>query len=214
MAVLIADKRLFYAPIPKAACTSIKTMFFEAEHGRSFEDHPSGKKEWWQIHNHYVTGLRDTFPEAEIRNFRRITVVRDPIKRFLSAYSNRVLHHKRANDDAVRSIRRLRKVTPDPDLSEFIDRLKTYQRIEDIHWHTRPMVDFLGADPSYFDAVYDVSQLGAFVQDVSNTLGRPVKLGRLQTGGPKIDADVLTAKQRETLETYYKADYRAFGAYL
>ena len=75
------------------------------------------------------------------------------------------------------------------------------------------MVDRLGSDAGYFHAIYDISQMDAFLEDVSNVVGRKVEAGRFQTGGPKLKRDDLTAKQVAKLERFYKDDYAAFGSY-
>ncbi|NQX93880.1 MAG: sulfotransferase family 2 domain-containing protein [Erythrobacter sp.] len=212
MGVFIDDAKLFYAPIPKVACTSIKHMFFELENDFTFQKFKASSK-GWHIHNFYPGSLREKYQEGRIKDYRRITMVREPVKRFLSAYSNRVIFHNRANEKAVAGLGRFRKVTPNPELDEFIDRFDRYMKIRDISWHCRPMVDFVGSDPGYFHAVYGIQQMDEFIEDVSNTVGKQVEVGRLQTGGPKISPDVLTAKQREKIENYYAADYKAYAQY-
>lgn len=212
MTVILKSHKLFYASVPKVACSSIKRMFFEIENGRAFEGafNSSDKR---SIHRLYPGLLRGHFPEDEIADFRRLTLVRDPVERFLSAYSNRVVHHQELSKEAVRKAGWLKRLKPHPDLAEFADRLEKYMVVPDIHNHCRPMVDRLGTDTGYFHAIYDISQMDAFLDDVSNVVGQKVEAGRFQTGGPKFKRDDLTAKQIAKLERFYKQDYQVFGSY-
>lgn len=212
MTVILDDHKLFYAAVPKVACSSIKRLFFEVENGFPYENfHTNGRG--WYIHQFYPTMPREKYPDARIAGYRRLTLVRDPIKRFLSAYSNRVVHHGNVSPEAVKAAGRFKRLKPHPDLGEFIDRLEAYMAIPVIKGHCMPMVEILGADPGYFHAVYDLSRIDAFLEDVSTVLGRPVEAGRYQTGGPKLKPDILTAKQKAKLEKFYKRDYDVFGSY-
>ncbi len=212
MTVILKDHKLFYASIPKVACTSLKTMFFEVENGVPFKPIKANGKTW-HIHEFYHGWLRVSYPEKRLEDLRRVTLVRDPIKRFLSAYGNRVVHHKDAGEVAVSKVRGFRKLTPNPDLDEFIDRFDRYLSIGSIKWHCRPMVDFIGDDKNYFHGLYGMHQMDAFLEDVSNAVGKKMEAGRFQTGGPKFSPDDLTAKQVAKLETFYSADYSAFSQY-
>ena len=137
--------------------------------------------------------------------------IRDRIKRFLSAYSNRVLHHDKVNEDAVKSVGVFRKLRPRPELDEFVDRFEKYFEISEIRHHCRPMTHWLGDEPGYFHQVYSINQIQDFVDDVSTVIGKTAEIGRHQTGGPKLKPDLLTAKQTEKLRKFYDVDYKAFG---
>jgi len=212
MTITLKDYKLFYAAVPKVACTSVKRMFFEFENEREFEPLIiNGRR--WGVHKYYPRMPRGQYPEKAIENYRRLTLVREPIKRFLSAYSNRVLHHNKVDEETVKSVSRFRSLTPRPELDEFVDRFEDYFRISEIHHHCRPMIHWLGTDASYFDAVYGIHQIGEFASDVSNVLGSDVEVGRHQTGGPKLDPGLLTAKQTAKLHKFYAADYEAFSSH-
>ncbi|KWV92967.1 sulfotransferase family 2 domain-containing protein [Erythrobacter sp. YT30] len=212
MTVVLKNKKLFYAAIPKVACTSIKRMLFEVENGFAFNPF-TANGEAWHVHRFYPSLLRTEFPEHQIADYRRLLMVRDPIKRFLSAYSNRVVFHEDISPKAIQKLGRFSRLTPSPDLGEFIDRFEKYLAIPIIKSHCRPMVDFAGADPAYYSAVYGIHQMDAFLEDVSTVVGDTVEAGRFQTGGPKLSPGELTAKQIAKLEKFYTADYEAFSRY-
>lgn len=212
MTVVLKEHKLFYAAIPKVACSSIKTMFYEIENGFAFKPFKTSGRSWY-IHDVYPRRLRQDFPTQKIADYRRLALVRDPIKRFLSAYGNRVVHHKEASQEAVDKLGGFSKLTPNPDLGEFVDRMERYMKISSLAWHCKPMTEFIGTDASYFHGLYSIQQMDGFLEDVSGVIGKQAQAPRLQTGGPKLSPSDLTAKQTAKLEKFYRADYQAFSRF-
>ena len=214
MTVILEKHRLAYVAVPKAACTSIKSMFFEIENGFTFNQFTSNGRKW-HIHRIYPSVPFGKLPHNTLGDHSRLSLVRDPVRRLLSCYSNRILHHRELSRAKAGKVLRQADLAPDPDIATFIGNLDAYRAaVRSIDHHARPMVDFLGTDPDYFTRVYRFEELGDFAEDVRRLTGTQVELGRKQTGGPKIDPDTLSAKQVAFLKEYYAADYAAFGAYL
>ena len=214
MCVIFDDHKFFYGSAPKVACTSIKHMFFEFENGLPFKPYTiNGKK--MHIHNAAYKGLlREKYPEARIADFHRVTLVRDPVKRFLSAYGNRVMFHKELSKKKSGAKLKALGLAPNPDLGLFIDRLEEYTKAHySIYHHTRPMSDFLGQDAAYFSKIYPMEELSQFVSDARDHLGAELSIGHRQTDGPKFSVADLTAGQISKIKSFYAADYAAFGAY-
>lgn len=212
MSVILDKYEFFYAAVPKVACTSLKNMFFVIENGRSLEPFTISSRPK-HIHNiGYPTALREKYPEKRIATYHRVALVRDPIKRFLSAYSNRVLHyHELSMDRAGPKLKKL-GLEPTPDLDLFVEKYAQYLEAHpSILHHTRPMTDFLGADTGYFAKLYALNNIDQFVKDVAERVEMDVKIGREQTGGPKFKPSDLSAAQIQKIKAYYKSDYRAFG---
>lgn len=214
MCVILDDHKLFYAPVPKIACTSIKYMFFEFENGFEFQPFKINGK---AMHIHkvgYKGTLREKFPVKRVEDYHRVCLVRDPIKRFLSAYSNRVIHHKELSRMKAGANLRELDLEPNPNLELFIEKFEDYCKAHNsIFHHTRPMVDFLGTDPSYYAKVYPMEEINQFATDMSERLGKEMNLGRRQTGGPKLKVEDLTSEQVEKLKAFYAEDYKVFGDY-
>ncbi len=205
---------LAYLPVPKNACTSIKWMFYEAEHGVKFSPYKSNNGKNVFIHDLYPTITFDKLEKESIADSERIAVVRDPVKRVFSAYGNRVVLHRELS--AGKQGKRLAKfgLLPDPDLSTFIDQIEEYcAAVPTINHHTRPQVDFLGSDPAYFSRIYRFSELDSLAEDVSRITGKRLDLPRLQRGGPKFSITDITGIQHEKLRGLYTADYEAFGSW-
>jgi hypothetical protein len=215
MAAILVRHGLFYGAVPKVACTSLKEMFFLLENGFAFRPYLANGA-WRHVHNAvYRTLRREHYPEARIAGMHRIAVVRDPVARVLSAYGNRVVHHRELSAAAAGEALGARGLEPDPPLDLFLDRFEDYRAAsEPIHYHTMPMVRFLGPDPGYFHRIYGMGALDRLVADVSERTGTALTLGRSQTEGPKFAPGDLTAAQIARLETFYRRDYRVFRDYL
>ena len=197
---------------PKVACTSLKHMFFEIENGFRFRRfHANGALQ--HIHNAAYPGYDfNALPHERIAGHVRLTVVRDPVRRFLSCYGNRVRHHRDLAPERIRPKFRDRGATPDPSLEEFADKLELYREASGlIRRHTLPLVDILGRDPSYYEGVYSIGALDAFRRRVVEITGCDVELQHRQTAGPKMAPDDLSTAARHRIEGFYAEDYAVYA---
>lgn len=192
-----------YQPIPKAACTSIKELLFRAVAGAAFS--PELAEGANHVHRYFDLRTRD----VSAAGFRFV-VVRDPIKRFLSAFGNRVLHHKELSRAYVEGL----GITPldlegfvfDPDLAGFVERFASYRRIPTIDHHFRPISEF-SAPLAAFDKVYPFEALGELVADLQKRTGVPMALPHSQRGGPKLQPQDLPPRVFDKLAELFAADY-------
>ncbi|MEO1292668.1 MAG: sulfotransferase family 2 domain-containing protein [Pseudomonadota bacterium] len=214
MGVHLYQHGLSYFSVPKCACTSLKAFFFEIENG--FEWRPfraNGKRK--TLHQFYSSKRFSKEVHPQMQSHWKAAVVRDPVARLLSAYSNRVLYHNELNHIALTDADRESGLTLRPRLSLFIRHLERYRELSKPLWHhTRPMVCFLGEDPGFFDAIYGMREIDAFRDAVKARIGQVPEVRRLQTGGKKIDRDVLKPAQVKKIEGAYAADYAVFSAHL
>lgn len=201
-------------PVPKTACSSFKYLFFEIENGFEFRGFKANG-EWKHIHNAaYPTRHYANWIKANRKLRHRITIVRDPIKRFISAYTNRVLFHRELSEEKAGSSLRKYRLPSDPDLPTFVDNLKKYIRASHmIATHVQPLVDYLGKDPSYYTRVFRFDQIGECADHIREITGTNVPLRHMQAGGPKADAEELTSGQLDKIRRFYRDDYRYFGDY-
>lgn len=214
MTAILDDFKLSYLSVPKVACTSIKTMMFEIENGFPYRNFTISGRAYW-IHHFYKSTLFAAQDVMAMRDHQRLAVVRDPIGRLLSCYSNRVVHHRELSKEKARKALKTADLPFNPDLSTFVAHLERYMAaVESINHHARPMVDYLGRDAGFYTRLYGMSEVQTFVDDVNRITGRTVALQRLQTGGPKITADALTAAEIARLKTFYARDYDTFGSKL
>lgn len=213
MAITVWRYGLCYFPAPKTANTTIKHALHEVKTGQSFQSEmmPDGSRK--HIHNVYKTPKFSSVNHEKVRNLLRFAVIRDPIERLLSAWSNRVVYHgelseKKTSAEVIRD----RELVLNPSLPEFIERLEDYRAIKgSIRVHTDPLVDFLGMDAAYYHLLFDIRGLPSLARFLGIMTGREVTLRRLQTGGPKVTRADLTHEQVRRLEAFYVEDYNMFG---
>jgi hypothetical protein len=214
-----------YQDSPKIASTSLFNWFHEILYGGNFEDINRDKAISRWVHGFFNTGESEYVTMVDNDNklldkaLYRFALTRDPVKRFLSMYSNRVVFHRELSGkwETGRKLSRA-GLSPDPRVNELVAHLEEYLALQpSIFHHTRPQVDFLGSDLSVYHRLADISEVGEVIEDIkdmwrSNGLAscadaaRPLR--RSQTGGPKLGLEVLTAESFEKLLDYYAEDYR------
>ena len=213
MGVHLDQYGISYFSVPKCACTSIKHFFFEIENGFEFKRFRVNG-EMRHIHNAVYGSLpfKEEVEKAGAQNWK-IAVVRDPISRFLSCYSNKVLKKAVLEKVTLSDADRKAGLSNAPDLSSYVRDFEGYSRVSKvIYRHTRPMTDYLGSDPSYFDKVYPIGRLDQLVEDVKKRVGDVPALRRRQGNSPKISADALSADETQKIRAIYARDYEVFGA--
>lgn len=214
MVVVIKRLKLAYFPTPKVACTSLKQFMHEVKTGNPFVpfDRPNGRRV--TVHFKYPAGPFDEIDHAAYADFHRFAVVRDPVKRLLSAYGNRVVHYKELSEEAQGPKLAETGLPANPDLGTFIDLLPRYcEHFGKIRHHTLPMTHFLGQDASYYTRLFRFSELAEMQAEINTIAGTDVSLQHLQRGGPKLRVEDLTAAQIDQIKDHYATDYAAFGAF-
>lgn len=194
-----------YRYIPKVACTSIKEKLYEVEYGRKFKREEVGK----HIHQYMNHEHLESIDECDFR----FIVVRDPVKRFLSAFSNRVSFYKELSKEYIQ------KNCPDllgeifvfnPDIKKFIKDFHKYIKVPTIYHHFGPISNFLDYnDLSYFTKVYGMEGLNELERDLSDFYGKEIQFEKTQTGGSKSKVDIgdLSRDELEFIIDFYKDDY-------
>lgn len=214
MSVTLPWCKIAYFSVPKVACTSIKSFFFELENNRPFEAFATNG-DWFHIHKFYPGKPFEKWDHAALDDWLKLAVVRDPVARFLSCYGNRVLNHKALDDLEISPEDACLGVVKRPDLDQYIAHFHRYRALaRQIRFHSEPMVQRLGHDPAYFDRLFDISELDQFVEAVRAQTGFAPDMGRHQTEGPKFKPGDLSAKQRQFIMDFYAEDYQVFGKYL
>lgn len=213
MTVFLWKHQTTYISVLKIACTSVKSMLFQVENGRPFEPFVANGRSF-HIHRLYPSVKFKHLPHDRIADHARFALVRDPIRRFLSAFSNCVLHHRELSAEKAGAELTARGLKPDPELAEFIDHLSDYAAaVPSIDHHCAPMVRFLGMDAGYYAHVFPIEKIAEFQAELSRRVGQDLVAPRLQTGGPKLDPDMLAPRHVRKLRKLYERDYEIFGAW-
>ena len=90
---------------------------------------------------------------------------------------------------------------------QFIENFELYRKVPTITHHCQPMADFV-PPLSSFDQVYTFEQLNQVCAEIGERTGRELTLPHSQSGGPKLNAQMLSEQSFERLLQIYDADYR------
>ncbi|PWK60116.1 sulfotransferase family 2 domain-containing protein [Roseicyclus mahoneyensis] len=180
-------QRMAFFFSPKSGGTSLRAFLFHAENGFPFRDYSvQGAR---VDANMLAANYRFTRVDHDaLDSYRRFALVRDPVKRFLSGYSNRVLHYRELSIEAAGRNLLQEGLPPDPDIATFIENYVGYLRCsKPLARHFLKQQKFIGADPAYYERIFKLERLGELVDFVNAQCGTDAKMPRLQTGGPKLD---------------------------
>lgn len=176
----VKNKIIQYCPTPKCGCTSTKVMICKGLGQTTACGDDVHVKHWTK-----------TFEavDADIK----FCIVRDPVSRFLSGYSNRVCHYKNV---------------PFVEFNDFVVNFheKYYKVNKVIHHHFRPQVDFIGHDPSYYNRVFFLDEMPSVCKFLSEIMGSPIKLEKLQVVGA--EKPIPTESQINFIKSFYEDDYK------
>lgn len=197
-----SDSQIAYYHAPKNGSRTMLGYLALTKEPGLYKEHP----EYFDpVHDEVYKPLRDRVEKSGrhhydphlvpiVDNSIRLVVKRDPVKRFLSGYTNRVLHHNRLGGMK-------------PDISEFIKRFDYfYGKYSDVETHFKSQVFFFGLDKSKFTHVFDTSEMHLVKELFEDTYKRPFPELQLQQGGNKQKPE-LTKEQEAWIQKRYEADY-------
>jgi len=199
--ILIRNGLIGYKDLPKVACTSIKKTLYGLENREVYRYEDTGR----DVHD-YFWEKKVEIDKCDIK----VIVIRDPVKRFLSAYSNRVGYHGECSRLYVEknSPHLVEKIKSfDPALNDFVQDLDIYREIKSIGWHVKPMFDHDVRDLSFFTHVFKIENISFFSDLLSKVYDEKVQFGREQTGGVKLALKDLSEDSLDYLLNFYKDDY-------
>jgi hypothetical protein len=199
--------RVLYFPVPKNAGTSLRACIFEVDNGYPYRNLLINGHEvqLWEL----LARPGPFEPTVAPPGVAKIAVIRDPWRRLISAYRNRVLHYREAALGAMERHKVRADLPETPPFRIFVENLAEYRKIPQIAHHTNPQVHFLGADPLFYDHLFDVAALDRLARFFSERAGRPVALPRLRADGPVLsEADTAGDDLRRLVAERYEGDYR------
>jgi len=178
----IKKRTICYNASPKVACTTMKATLLELS-GHKRTKNP----EWPHVPPYITSSFR-----RESADFK-FCLVRDPVERFVSGYSNKVLHHK---------------AIPFVEFEDFINNFDyLYGRYGVIRHHFLPQIHFIGNDPDYYDEIYNIKNIDSLLKKLKSFLNiESIKSYKLQTGGSD-KKPVPTPEQTQWIKDRYKKDY-------
>jgi tetratricopeptide (TPR) repeat protein len=201
--------------IGKSACSTVERTFFDLEF--NIKNYPV----WQEIpRRRWRRARRIEIKRQFINNtyYLKFAVIREPIKRFLSAFSNKVTFNN--HDSFEKTFTQTKKylsiaeLSINPEINYLIGNLEIYQESSrNLRHHIRPQHSFIGNNLEKFDQVFQVENLGELGKKLSEIAGYEVTLPRLNTGGRKIPLKELSSESMEKLIDYYAKDYELLHEY-
>ena len=198
-------RKLVYYPVAKNANSSAKLFFlkhlkmdknyyFLSDKVPEYKVNEDLKYKNLDKKYNLVNFLPSYTPFEKIEVNEKCCIIRNPIKRFISAYKNRVLFHK---DFGFRNL----------NIDEIIEKLEN-NSFDNKHF--LPQSYWLGSDLRYFTIVSNISNMETFINGVNNFFQNKVEFPRIQTGGA--DENItLTDSQIIKLKKIYSSDYDLIG---
>ena len=198
-------RKLVYYPVAKNANSSAKLFFlkhlkidknyyFLSDKVPEYKINKDSKYKNLDKKYNLVNFLPSYTPFEKIDVDEKCCIIRNPIKRFISAYKNRVLFHK---DFGFRNL----------NINEIIEKLEN-NSFDNRHF--LPQSYWLGSDLRYFTIVSNISNMETFINGVNNFFQNKVEFPRIQTGGADINI-TLTDSQIIKLKKIYSSDYALIG---
>jgi hypothetical protein len=187
MPYIMPAQRMAFFFSPKAGGTSLRAFLFHAENGFPFRSY--SVQGAWVDANMLTNNYRFSHADhGAFTGFRRFALVRDPVARFLSGYSNRVLHYRELSIEAAGPQLLTEGLPPDPDLATFVDNYIGYLRCSRrLARHFLKQQKFIGNHADYFERIFRLEDMDGLVSLVNAACGTNATMPRLQTGGPKLN---------------------------
>lgn len=202
MVEIVRSKKLAYFPVRKVGGTSVRRAL------KAVADGPEDYKSTWAT----PMNARQI---AMTKDMHRIAIIRDPVERFLSAYTHRVFDARDLDKQFQdRWVTRAFRLPFQPDIETFCRHFRTYYIMNDkIRRHFRHQRIYLGADLGFFHKIYHLRQLDELARDLSEIAGRTIEIPRLRVSGRKLTfADCSPEVQRFVLKET-EADYAYLSDY-
>jgi hypothetical protein len=224
--IIIHKLQLGYQNIPKVATSSLFEWLYQIVNNGRQNMSVATKGARKRIRKYFLGDSNGAVTVENTENalslyqaYYRFAVTRDPVKRFLSMYSGRVVHQR----ELSRKAKSADKIAAaglafDPQINELIDQLDGYLKCsQEILHHARPMMDFLGPDLSVYNRLADISDIEYVIADIKahwlraglcKLVERVPELGRKTHSGPKVGLEALSQASFEKLMDYYRDDYK------
>ena len=211
MVIHIDALNLAYMAVPKAACSSVKATLGALDPDNPVNDATGFSMD--NIHKLYQTRRFRVHRWQRYAHCFRFTVVRDPLKRLLGVYSNRVVALRELHTS--RNFRRGHvDLTPDPDPDYFFQNLDAYiKAASTIKHHALPTSCFTGEDFSVFSRVYRTSDLGDLAADLSEIAGHPMTIPHYNSSGTPLDIDELAPRTQSAIANRLRGEYAHLADY-
>jgi hypothetical protein len=211
MVIRVDAHKLAYMALPKAGCSSVKEALARIDPAVTLPAEHDITVETW--HAIYPTQRFRKHRWIDLDGHFRFCVVRDPIKRLLSVYTNRVLEF-----GDLRNSRNIRRghvdlpVDPDPDF--FFTNLEAYKAASSsINHHAIAADIFLGGAFNRYSRVYRTEELGQLAWDLSLWTRQDVAMPRGNASESALSLDDLKGQTIDAIRPFLDHEYSFLSDY-
>ena len=214
MTIINDNAQILYASVPKVACTSIKYFFHEAMTKQPFPTWEELKDKSRRIHVFYPGVKFSDLPEA-VENMHRVSLVRHPTDRMVSAYNNIVWKYRQFEKPALKAKLEAQRLDTLPGFEQFIQNLQQYQSASSFLWHhTLPLTDWLGSDARYWDKVYGFNELPQFFEDMNARMETKIVPQHRQKSYPHMRHDKVQPSTETRIAEIFASDLEIYGPFM
>ena len=190
MVIEVEDHKIAYMALPKAACSSVKAAFALSD-PRNSVSLADIEADDMLVHNLYRTKRFRPYRWQGYSDWWRFTVIRDPLQRLLSVYTDCILRKNYLQNSP--KMQRNPSLSKNPDPDEFFQNLPVYMDVSSaIKHHTLWARRFIGPPPLQYDRVYKTSELDQLAADLSKRMGKDVVIPHLNKSKEKLRLDDLS----------------------
>ncbi len=216
MVIAVKAHKIAYMALPKAGCSSVKEALARADPDVTLPPRAEQDVHLW--HAIYPTRRFRPHRWKKLADHWRFCVVRDPVRRLMSCYTNRVLQFEDLKNS--RKIREGRDHLPDlptdPDPDFFFQNLEAYKSASSsIKHHALGAWLFLGQSlKGQYDHVYRTGELAQLAQDLSLRTGVDLSMPRGNPSEDTLRLDDLKGETIDALRPFLEQEYAyLFGYY-
>ncbi|MGR3378486.1 sulfotransferase family 2 domain-containing protein [Salipiger abyssi] len=205
MVIAVDAHRIAYMALPKAGCSTVKAALARIDPAVTLP--PEDQRDVMTWHRIYPTRRFRPHRWERYETYWRFCVVRDPLKRLLSVYTNRVVEFRDLHN--CRKILRGRVDLPkDPDPDFFFQNLRAYvQASSAIKHHAMPAWLFLGPDLRRYDRIYRTAELSRFGQDLAERTAQPVDIAQENSSTARLGLADLRPETQAAIRDYLDDEY-------
>ncbi|KUF11591.1 sulfotransferase family 2 domain-containing protein [Pseudoponticoccus marisrubri] len=214
MVITVDAHKLAYMALPKAGCSSVKEALARLDPSVTLPPEDQIDVRTW--HGIYPTRRFRKHRWRALEGYWGFCVVRDPVKRLLSVYTNRVLQFGDTMNS--RKLRQGRDWLPDlprqPDPDTFFQNLQGYvMGSSSIKHHVMGARVFLGPDLGVYDKVYRTEELGQLAYDLALLTRQNVHMPRGNRSEAQLTLDDLAPRTIDALRPMLDEEYAFLSDY-
>jgi len=210
--IAVDAHRIAYNAVPKAGCSSVKAALAQIDPDVTMPAPKDISVFTW--HRLYPTVRFRSSSWARLNMYWRFCVVRDPARRLMSVYTNRVLEMDDLKNSRKLGLPKYAHLTREPDPDFFFQNLPDYIAASSaIKHHAMSARMFLGPRPMRYDRVYKTEEMAQLAADLSERTGQEVVMARKNSSETHLDVRDLKYRTVQAIKPFLKGEYRYLRDY-